>query len=136
MIGVEPPVGSIISVWRLGYKHVGLYVGRWNSLDHLVVDNSPERKGVAFRPLSAFEGRQRIKIVREARPEDADWLLRRAQRHVGRRYHLLTYNCEHFVRDVWGHRMVSPQLRMFGTAALSVGVGAGVWAAGRLWGDR
>jgi len=50
----------------------------------------------------------------------------RARARLGRPYDLLRYNCEHFVKDVYGQPIQSPQARRVGWTTLAAGAAAGL----------
>lgn len=121
MSALQP--GDIISSGRGLYRHVGMVQG-WNAWGEvMVIDNSPETGGVATRTLRAFMAGSDLRVERRAHPHHAPAWLARARACLGRGYHLMLYNCEHFIHEVTEGTAASPQLRR------AVGAGAAISVA-------
>lgn len=103
-------------------KHHAIFLGhnRWGQA--LVIENAPTY-GVAPIALASFIRRYgKILTVRRFEGSSAlrKSIVQRAIQRVGKRYNLLSYNCEHFVNDVRYGRTESPQLNEWLGAAAAV----------------
>jgi len=111
------PAGHLIVVDHGLYEHVGISDGNGK-----VFENSNARKGrglVSYEEFSAGKGIIDLGILPGSRPVPE--VLKRAQELIINRksYHLLTNNCEHFVREVCGVEISSPQIQQAVFAILS-----------------
>jgi hypothetical protein len=98
--------------WRPGAKrHVGIYVGRspW-SQDPIMVHNMPGR-GVVLDTLAEFSAGHEVGVYRVPLDSERAAIVQRSMAARGRSYDVMTYNCEHFVHEVFEGRRRSPQLR-------------------------
>jgi hypothetical protein len=95
-------VGSILRIW--------------------VIENNPHRRGVGYRTLEDFSNGRSVWIERPAQScQEANAIVSRAESQFGRPYHLLTFNCEHFVTQALGLEAESKQLQQCAlTAALGL----------------
>ena len=133
------PAGHVLYVDHGTFKHVGVSDGEGYVYEH------SWRRGLGRVSLETFSrGRKIIDRGRLPGSLSPEHSLTRAEELVrmGRRYHLLKDNCEHFAYDVAGVEVGSPQVRkavlagvgIAGAIALRlpglrfVGLGAAVWA--------
>ncbi|XP_041099348.1 phospholipase A and acyltransferase 3-like isoform X2 [Polyodon spathula] len=135
----EPEPGDLIEIFRTGYKHWALYVGRGyivhvappcelaqpsaSSLMSVVCENAVIRKDLLWEVAGGDHYRVNNKLDSKYRPLPVNKIVREAERQVGREvpYSLATRNCEHFVTDL---RYGCPESQQVREA-----VGAGVAAA-------
>lgn len=103
------PKGHLLSVQFPLYHHVGISDGCGH-----VFENSRSRSGRGLVSLSDFSD-EKIIIDHGFLPGSlpADDIIVNAQQLIAdqKRYHLLNNNCEHFVHEVCGVKVTSPQLR-------------------------
>lgn len=118
------PSATTLGVYRFGFLHYGIatsLLDDWG--EQLVVSGSLATGRFVKQTFSEFAGGRRVFIASEIigplHPLEVE---RRALERVGKQYRLLSYNCEHFVRDVHGLAPASPQLT---AALLSLGLVAG-----------
>lgn len=107
--------GDVVSVRVKGaVRHEGIMTETGH-----VISNSRRKGGVFEESFRTFaEGR---KVVNHGPRNglNSDTVLARARSLKGRTYNPYTYNCEHFVREVYGERRHSPQKKIaLGAAAL------------------
>ncbi len=112
--------GDVVAVDFGPYIHVGILSDRRDgrTTEPLVLSATRRRGAVAEEPISAFaQGRA---VVRHGYPGalPRSTVLARARALVGRPWHLLFDNCEHFVREVHGVPRASPQIRAAAAVAL------------------
>ena len=129
-LGIAP--GECVAVDFGAYRHVGIVTDAIGA-DGLprVISNSRRRGGAHEEDWRTFAQGEAVYSV-ELRPPQlsGDRILAaaRALAAEGRRYNGIWFNCEHFVRRVYGLPERSPQLRRAGFAA-----GAFTAIAGALW---
>ena len=114
--------GTVVSVPVFGLlSHVGIVSDR---VGHdgcpMVISNSQRRRGGAEESWSDFTQGKEAKV--EPLSSSLPWweVLDRARSRLGRRWDLLVWNCEHFVRYSLGLEPKSPQLRAVAGAILVV----------------
>lgn len=103
------PKGHLLSVQFPLYHHVGISDGEGN-----VYENSRARDGRGLVTLADFSSDKEI-IDHGFLPGSlsADDIIENAKNLIAdpKNYHLLKNNCEHFVHEVCGVKVSSPQLR-------------------------
>lgn len=125
---VSLPPGTVIGVRYGLIEHVGI-VTDW-AIDGMpaVISNSYAHRGVREEPLSSFAGGRPFRIHKAMTDMPGHAVAARARRMIGRRYHAVRFNCEHFVRIAHGLKPRSPQLHR----ALALAVGAlAIWRLAR-----
>ena len=115
-------VGDIIRVDRVGYKHVGVYVGPRGFTSDCVVHNS-KGGGVILSDFVTFSGGTPIFIHQKATGNyyQREIIARRALALLGKKYDLLTFNCEHAANLAQRGTAESPQVLAMTFIALIVG---------------
>ena len=83
-----------------------------------VISNSRRRGGVFEESVRDFSNGGKLVNKGGLSNLSRESVLARARSQIGRRYHALDYNCEHFVRDCYGLRPHSPQKKLAIGAAL------------------
>lgn len=118
------PVGTLVSVSRGLYRHVGLLTEPIHGWERQVISLNPGPAGqqVIEEPLSVFGRGQAVRAVpmKSALPGWA--VLSRARSGQHPAYDWLAFNCEHFARFAAGQPIESPQLRFWSFAAIAIGV--------------
>lgn len=111
-------VGDMIAVARLGYKHVGIYVGP-QPFGACVVHNC-KGDGVILSTLEEFGGSSQIFIRRKATGnfQERQIIAQRAMFLLGTKYDLLKFNCEHAATTAQSGVPESPQVAVAGLLAL------------------
>ena len=103
--------GTVIYVWMGFYWHYGIISG-FNGLGELtVISNSKQKKRVVEESLTSFcSGR---KPIVKGYPSNLPpgYVVERARSQVGKKYELLSHNCEHFRRWVHQIKPESPQIQ-------------------------
>ncbi len=94
------------------FYHVGL-VGDSVTDDGIpmIISNSQRSGGVTEQPLANFGDSSSFRILgywSELAPAD---VLHRARQLTGTKWHLINWNCEHFVRVAHAVKSESPQLK-------------------------
>jgi len=103
--------GDLIRVQRLGYVHVGVYVGpSWDRRD--VVHND-KWGGVVLSTLAEFAGGAPIELHKSANCgyHERRAIAERAKALIGRKFDLLSFNCEHAASLALSGQSESPQLQ-------------------------
>ncbi|MGZ3237508.1 MAG: lecithin retinol acyltransferase family protein [Burkholderiaceae bacterium] len=115
-------VGDKICVQRLGYRHIGIYVGpRFaNGTSGDVVENDRESGGVILSNLAEFSGGKDVSFeTRVARNfYEQELIAKRALSLIGQQFDLFTFNCEHFANWAQTGKVESPQLQRLSVVAL------------------
>jgi len=112
------PAGHLLCVGHTLYKHVGISDGRGR-----VYENSHARKGRGLVRYEAFSSGKKIVdlgLLPGSLPVPEMMARAKALIADSRAYRLLTHNCEHFVREVCGLKITSPQIYKAMLAAISV----------------
>jgi len=108
--------GDVVSVrTRSGIRHEGIMTetGR-------VISNSRRRGGVYEESFRSFADGGKVINHGPRNRLDSDIVLARARARSGKNYNPYSYNCEHFVREVYGERRHSPQKKIvLGLAAVA-----------------
>ena len=108
------------SEWEV-IQHHALYVG-CNPMDHHYMCENVVGEGVKLNRLKDFiQGTSKITTIKkfEGTPIERQTVVQKALAKLGRPYHLLSYNCEHFVNDVLTRTPASAQVsRALGWTAL------------------
>lgn len=120
------PAGTLVSVSRGLYRHVGLLTEPTGGWERQVISLNPGQFGyqVVEEPLSTFARGKPVRAepTRTALP---DWaVLARARSGQHPAYDWLGFNCEHFARFALGQPIESPQLKFWTVATLVLGVAA------------
>ena len=125
---VSLPPGTVIGVRSGAIEHVGI-VTDWR-IDGMpaVISNSYAHRGVREESLGDFAGGRAFRIHKRLSDMPGEEVADRARRMAGRRYDVLRFNCEHFVRIAHGLKPKSPQVH--GAVALAAGALA-VWRLAR-----
>lgn len=98
--------GSVVSIDKILYRHVGIDTG-----DGRVIHAS-KKKGIwVWEPVGEFSEGKPIRYEGYPGNLPGDEVVGRAARLVGRRYNLFTNNCEHLVTEAHGLPRQSSQLR-------------------------
>ncbi len=103
------PAGNLLCVNHGLYEHVGISDGKG-----MVFENSNARSGrglVSYSDFSAGKGIIDLGILPGSLPVET--VLERAKELIknDKSYHLLKNNCEHFVREVCGVEISTPQIQ-------------------------
>jgi hypothetical protein len=109
-------LGSILSVRKDFYRHVGVYAG-----NGMVFHNHPD-SGQQLVTLDHFAGGRKIKLRKTGVDDKQAFLLRLQQaQQQPNSYNLLRRNCEHTASTLRGGNPSSPQLWLYaGISALAV----------------
>lgn len=111
-------VGDMIAAQRVGFKHVGVYIGPQPDGRDVIHNN--KFGGVALCTFAEFANGDSVSIHQKAK---GGWferhaIVRKAHSLIGQKYDLFTFNCEQFANLVQRGMAESPQLQ--GAAALGV----------------
>jgi hypothetical protein len=115
-------VGDMIQVGRFLYNHVGIYVGSRTADGRDVVHND-KNGGVVLSTLAEFSGGKPVQLHTAASGNyvEREAIANRALSLLGRRFDLLTFNCEHAANWAQSGKLESPQIKGFVLFALIVG---------------
>jgi hypothetical protein len=117
-------LGDVISVNKDGIiAHPGIFVGDRGRGFFEVVHNTPRKGGVVCESLETFAEGKTISVISHTPADLASAYVERGLSLVGRRYDLLSFNCEHFVSWVRSGSLESPQLTGGLAAILTLGLG-------------
>lgn len=105
------PAGTVVGTSIGVYEHVGIATG-----EGTVISASKRWGRVAEESPEAFSGGRRIYAKGFPGTLAPDAVVARARGLIGRRYDLVTNNCEHVVRHAHGLPRRSPQFRVFAVA--------------------
>jgi hypothetical protein len=110
--GYIPQLGDMIRVDRPLYKHVGIYVGVRGAYGPSVIHND-KGGGVILSSLAEFSGGTPAYLHQAATGNyfDREEIANRAFSLLGRKFDLLTFNCEHAANWAQSAKLESPQLR-------------------------
>lgn len=111
--------GTVVGVWVVPL-HVGIVSDRrdFNGYPYIISDSARVGHG-AEEPWEVFSGGRavyQIDTLKSALPSSV--VVTRARSMCHRKWNLLTWNCEHFVREALGIRVESPQLQFAVLACL------------------
>jgi hypothetical protein len=105
-----PPAGGVIYIWFLGvFRHKGIVSDRVWKGKPTVITNSWE-KGVHELCWDDFVAGQPWFLEPKPSSLSCYEAVYRARLLIGRPYHVLSFNCEHFVAACYGLRPASPQI--------------------------
>ncbi|XP_051900999.1 phospholipase A and acyltransferase 3-like [Pristis pectinata] len=142
---VEPKVGDLIEIFRLGYQHWALYVGNGyvihlappsevcdagaSSIMSVFAEKAYVKKESLHRVAGANRYQVNNKLDRKYRPRPAHIIVKEAEGQLGQEmdYSLFSANCEHFVTDLRYGVSKSCQVD---DVVTGVGVGIGVSVLG------
>lgn len=106
-----PRPGIVISVpTHLFYRHRGIVSDRWYGGKPMVISGSARRGCVAEEPWDEFSQGAAVTIENYPTTLPPQEIVQRARTHVGSRYRLLDWNCEHLVAQACGQPPHSPQV--------------------------
>jgi hypothetical protein len=111
------PAGNLLCVDHMLYEHVGISDGKG-----MVFENSNARSGrglVNYSDFAAGKGIIDLGILPGSLPVEK--IIERARKLIqnDKSYHLLKNNCEHFVREVCGVEISTPQIQKAVLALIS-----------------
>ena len=112
------PAGHLLCVEHTLYEHVGISDGQG-----MVYENSHARKGrglVSYEEFSSGKSIIDLGLLPGSLPVPIMMARAKALIADSKSYRLLTNNCEHFVRQVCGLKITSPQIQKAMVAAASV----------------
>ena len=124
--------GSVICVQKGLAIHKGILHSVALDGTVYVIDNSPVRGCVAIRTLDEFHGGQPWWFERVALPQDAGWILSRAESQLNRPYDLWNFNCQNFVALAWGQIGQPNQADILKVAVLVGAIVAAVQVLGEI----
>ncbi|GEM_PF-3212366 len=107
------PPGTVISVPKGPFDHYGILLYANDGLPY-VISNSGKYGKVVLESLSDFAENQEVKIRWYTHEAEVQQVLRRALQLLGKPYSAFSSNCEHFIREISGLPIESPQLRGWG----------------------
>ena len=113
--------GTVISVPKPPFIHFGILIFT-PFREALVISNSFRRNQVIIETLAEFCSGRKFKVHNMWGGFSSTEVELRARQLIGSRYSPSKYNCEHFVRQVHGLPVESPQLNI----ALGVAILAGM----------
>ncbi|WP_162265868.1 lecithin retinol acyltransferase family protein [Celeribacter ethanolicus] len=107
--------GTIIKTLKFPVTHYGIYIGNGQ-----VIDNSPKRGAVGVTTISDFKRDGVCEIV-NAPPSTQEGSRRcgLAHQRIGKPYHLLQQNCEHFVTEIMTGTAKSTQVAIAATIGIA-----------------
>ena len=109
-------------------KHHALYAGFWEN-KHLIAENQ-NGYGVRYITLNEFLSEGRLTdIVYNEFPENSQIeIINRVNNKIkdNTKYHLINYNCEHFVNEILTGVAESKQIKI--GVAVSIGILVGIYA--------
>jgi hypothetical protein len=103
--------GDMIAVTRLGFKHVGIYVGP-RGFDGSCVVHNRKQEGVILSTLADFSGNSKVFILQKASGNfyEREMIAQRALSLLGSKYDLFKFNCEHAANYAQRGVSQSPQI--------------------------
>lgn len=114
--------GTVISVPKPPFVHYGIFAFDYLSRP-IVISNSYKHGKVVFESWEVFCSGYQPRIHPVQGNYSSSQIVERAIKRVGTPYSAVDYNCEHFVRDVYGITVKSPQLLGFLGLLLISGIG-------------
>jgi hypothetical protein len=124
-----PPPGTVVSVPIVfGYRHRGIVSDQWHLGKPMVISGSGRAGCVLEEPWDAFADGSAATIEGYPSQLPAFDVLRRARAHIGTRYRLFDWNCDHVVAVAHGQKPESPQVAAT-TAAVVLALSIGFLAA-------
>ena len=117
------PPGTVVSVpvFKL-FRHKGIVSDRFINGCPMVISNSARAGGVAEEPWEVFAAGQAATVEEYPSTLPGYVILQRARQHIGTKYQLFDWNCEHLVSHAHGKRPESPQVAAAIIVAVLVGV--------------
>lgn len=117
------PAGTLVSVSRGLYRHVGLLTETTFAQERHVISLNPGalHHQVIEESLSAFARGNPVRVVPMTTTLPSWAILARARSGQHPQYAWAAFNCEHFARFALGHKLESPQLAIWTFAALAIG---------------
>lgn len=118
-----PAPGSVVSTPIIfGFRHYGIVSDRWENGMPMVISGSNRIGKVVEEPWTVFapSGRWKHEVLKG--PASGLAVVARARSKLGRKYELLSWNCDHLVHYSIGLSPQSPQLALTcaGLAALYI----------------
>ncbi len=110
------PAGTVVSVDRGLYRHVGILAEPHPGRERRVISLNPEAQ-LAEEPLSLFCRRQQPAWHPPLSAASAREVLSQARSGNHPAYSWTNFNCEHFVCFAFGVPLDSPQVRRFAALA-------------------
>ena len=129
--GTRYPVGAEVRIRRpyVINHHAIIVGGSVATLGPVMLIDNAKADGVSLRPLEEVAAGDPVEVV--ARPqsaEHANHIVERAYSQIGKRYDLISQNCEHFSSWCYSGKPRSIQLQGFGFLAAVI---AGIVILGR-----
>lgn len=114
--------GSRVGVMVAGVLHEGIPTGRFRDGEPSIISNSRRTGRAVEEPLSVFSGGRQVFRLPPLSDLSPWEVLRNAEKLLGKPWDLFRSNCEHFVRECYGLKPTSPQLRFWAglAAALTI----------------
>lgn len=113
-----PRAGTVVSVSRGIYRHVGILTGEFTGFDAGVISFSS--RGVVEETLTSFANGTTVRIEGYPGQLPPPLVVGRARGLSMPTYSWLSMNCEHFVRLAHGLPVESPQARAWFAAAIGL----------------
>lgn len=127
-ISFQHQPGSYVSSSRTLYRHVGIVTDKIIEGQQTVISNTGKYGKVVEQTIEEFcDGGDLVNHGRMGSLPTEE-ILSRARRALGKKYSILTSNCEHFVRHAYGVKEESPQVQ---TALIGMGVMYLMWRMAR-----
>lgn len=121
--------GTRLGVWVNGVRHEGIASNRFIEGEQGVISSSCRAGQAAEESLSTFSGGRRIHVLEPLSDAHPSLVVANARRDIGKRWYLLSANCQHFVCKAFGEPPHSPQLWF--AAGICAFSAAAIVAAGR-----
>lgn len=117
-----PEIGDIIQVNKFGYQHVGVFVGPRGADSRCVVHNC-KGNGVVLSHFQDFANGSPVFIHQKANGNyfQREEIARKALALLGKKYDLLTFNCEHAANLAQNGKAESPQIKVLVVLMLVLG---------------
>lgn len=116
-------VGDAIRIERFGYNHVGVYVGQRRGIEDAVVHND-KGIGVVLCTLSQFADGKVLHLhnASQGNEFEREQIAERALSLLGKKFDLITFNCEHLVNYAQNRNAESPQMQTAAGGVFIVGL--------------
>ena len=113
-----PDTGRVIYRWKGGFKHTGIMIGKDEYGTRHVIHNIPPH-GVIVQTLEQFNNGQESFYAEVGCDFYADLTVWRAWNDLGKNYHIIDFNCQHFTSKACTGKKKSEDLNaVLGTVAL------------------